>query len=168
MTAQTNPIKRANRSARAAGAVGKAPLCYRAFREVVLPGNEASILDFGAGPSAAHAKSLREDGYDVTAYDFGDNITDDIDPNALSRSYEIVIASNVLNVQEEELLPATLHQLYESVKPAGCLIWNYPASPRYTELSSRQMLQQVMSLGFVSSRLLAGTRTAPVYLCWKI
>jgi|TARA_X000001388_G_scaffold5635_5_gene3694 hypothetical protein len=165
---QTDPIKRANKSARSSGAVGRFPLCYRALRDIMLDGTDAEVLDFGAGPAAAHTKSLREDGYQVTAYDFGDNITDEIDTDALARSYEVVVASNVLNVQEPELLPVTLDQLYDAVKPAGCLIWNYPTSPRYSELTTREMLQKVMSLGFISATLIAGTRSAPVYLCWKI
>ena len=165
---QTNPIKRANRSARSSGAVGQFPLCYRAVRDVMFSDTDAEILDFGAGPAAAHTKSLREDGYHVTAYDFGDNITDEIDKEALSRSYEVVIASNVLNVQETELLSSTLNELYDAVKPAGCFIWNYPTAPRYGELTTREMLQKVMSMGFVSATLIAGTRNAPVYLCWKV
>ena len=172
---QTNPIKRANRSARSSGAVGRFPLCYRALRDLTqgqfilddssLPKGE--VLDFGAGPDAIHTKMLREDGYEVTAYDFGDNVTSEIDAQALTRSYEIVIASNVLNVQEEELIEVTLNQLFDSVKPGGCLLWNYPSSPRYMGLSTRQMIQRVMSLGFVASRRVGGTSSGPVYLCWK-
>ena len=164
---QTNPIKRANRSARSSGAVGRFPLCYRALRSLMSPCTTAEILDFGAGPAAAHTKTLMEDGYRATAYDFGDNITSEIDADALSRSYEVVVASNVLNVQEPELLSATLNQLYDAVKPAGCLVWNYPASPRYGGLTTKEMLQRVMSMGFISASLVGGTRNAPVYLCWK-
>ena len=184
---QTNPIKRANRSARSAGAVGRFPLCYQALRDITQtqvvddrtygPAGRAAgrqfwpggnILDFGSGPDAIHTKMLREDGFRVTAYDFGDNVTDEVDADALSRSYEVVLASNVLNVQEEELIEATLNQLFDAVKPGGCLIWNYPSSPRYMGLSARQMIQRVMSLGFVASRRIGGTSSGPVYLCWKI
>ena len=38
--------------------------------------NEESILDFGAGKLAIHTQWLKERGFNVTAYDFGDNIVE--------------------------------------------------------------------------------------------
>ena len=76
-------IQRANKSARSRGAVGSFPLCYRALRDVIAPEDGATVLDFGAGPDAAHTKVMREDGYEVTAHDFGDNVSDEIDESAL-------------------------------------------------------------------------------------
>ena len=101
---------------------------------------DAVILDFGAGPKACHTKMMLEDGWDVTAYDFGENITETHDIDALSKTYDIVFASNVLNVQSsEEMLEETIKQMWDAVKKGGILVVNYAGSPRYISWSTKEM-----------------------------
>ena len=90
-----------------------------------------SILDFGAGPKASHAEVLREAGFkNVTAYDL--KIVEGIhDANALIRKYDVINASNVLNVQPStNMLNKTLSELRGSLKEDGFIVANFPFEPR--------------------------------------
>lgn len=63
-----------------------------------------TILDFGAGTDAFGTLSLRSKGYKVTAYEIGRNFNPALhDPAALSRRYDVVFCSNVVNVQPSRL-----------------------------------------------------------------
>lgn len=94
---------------------------------------EDKVLDFGAGKSAVQTKGLRDEGYDVTAYDFGQNSQEGIhDPEALKRKYDVVYASNVLNVQDnQKMLNTTLNQISNAMKEDGTGVFNFASSPRY-------------------------------------
>jgi hypothetical protein len=89
------------------------------------------IFDFGAGWRAPHTAHLRAQGLDVTAHDFGRNFTAGVhDPLALSRTYDLVFASNVLNVQcTHRALLATIAQIAIATC-TGRAVANYPACPR--------------------------------------
>lgn len=79
---------------------------------------------------------LREEGFDVTAYECGDNARDIHDRKALSKKYDVVYASNVLNVQSnEKMIRDTIKQIYFAVKKGGCAIVNYPKTPRKNNLT---------------------------------
>ena len=131
-------IQIANATSRSNGAVGKNAIVPRIAREHAKPGQ--SILDFGAGKDALHAKALREAGLDVTAHEFGDNQNENHDRSALGRKYSMVYASNVLNVQESRaMLNTTLSQVFGALKRGGTFIANYPASPRKSELSNKEI-----------------------------
>ena len=106
-------------------------------RRYALPGQR--VLDFGAGPEAR--KAMRALGLDVTAYDSGENLRPGVhDPGALSRTYDIVLAANVLNTADTEaLLLATLDQIAAAVRPSGVTsatdpggiaLLNLPSDPR--------------------------------------
>ena len=74
--------------------------------------NRKTILDFGAGKGATSTKYLLSNGFDVAAYDLwcgeGDEL---LDKYALDRQYDVVFASNVINVQSSmEMLRETLTQ----------------------------------------------------------
>ena len=90
------------------------------------------ILDFGAGFHGRHTLWLRKQGFDVTAHDCGSNIQTGLhDLKALSREYDIVFASNVLNVQPTvPHLIRTLDQVYSIIKPGGVFFCNFPSVPR--------------------------------------
>lgn len=126
----------ANATARSGGAVGEAALVPSFAGKIA--GKGQSILDFGAGPRALHTMRLRAAGHTVTAYDFGENLVPGIhDPAALSRQYDVVFASNVLNVADTEaLLQLTLRQIVAAVKPDGSALLNLPAQPRKGAWSS--------------------------------
>lgn len=126
-------LARVNRTARSAGAVGPGAVvpgivCRTWYGARPIP----TVLDYGAGPEAVHSKMLRDCGLDVAAWDIGYNFREGVhDPQALSRTYDVVMASNVLNVQPTpEHLLAVLDELFGLVKPYGMLVCNYPASPR--------------------------------------
>lgn len=58
-----------------------------------------SILDFGAGKGAVHTKWLREVGFNVTAYDFGENCIEGLhDKDALKKWYDVVMAPRYLDL----------------------------------------------------------------------
>lgn len=107
------------------------------------------ILDFGAGYHGRHTLWLRKQGFDVTAYDCGANVQSGLhDPDALSRQYDIVFASNVLNVQPTvPHLIRVLDQTYGLIKPGGVFFCNFPSVPRkcnaiVTEQDLTEMLDE--------------------------
>lgn len=120
----------ANATARSGGAVGEGAL-VPAFAGKVAKRGE-TILDFGAGPEAQHTRRLMALGHHVTAHDFGQNRVRGVhDFAALSRQYDVVFASNVLNVADTEaLLLSTLDQIAAAVLPTGTAILNLPSEPR--------------------------------------
>jgi hypothetical protein len=93
------------------------------------PEQGLTFLDYGAGKKATQTKKLIEAGYDVTAYDMGNNVTELHDKNALKKEYDVVFASNVLNVQPTMgLIRQMLVEMNLSAKKY--IVMNYPSSPR--------------------------------------
>lgn len=129
------------------------------------------ILDFGAGKAAAHTLSLRDEGYNVTAYDFSQS--EHHDPTALNRKYTMVFASNVLNVQgsEEMLMHDTLNPISRVLKPGGKFICNLPSSPLkglYNGLTYKEainLLQDKLRAVFSKANRIEGS--TPVWVCTK-
>lgn len=121
-------INISNKTSRSSGAVGK---FAKVPRIVSLIGNrDHSILDYGAGKDAQHAKKLRAEGFDVTAHEFGSNQNDNHDKDALNKQYDHVYASNVLNTQNsKEMLFKTLDEIHSVIKKGGSFTTNLPASP---------------------------------------
>lgn len=135
-------IKKANKTSRSNGASAINP---DGTIRAVVPNfiyknidsyRDKTILDFGAGKDAIHTKWLRENGLNVTAYDFGDNCVKGVhDKYALDKRYDVVFASNVLNVQSSNIMmEATLNQIYKALKKGGTFIFNYPSKPRKSNL----------------------------------
>ena len=128
---------------------------------------KATILDYGAGKGAIHTQWLKEQGFDVTAYDFGENCVEGIhDKNALNKQYKVIMASNVINVSSSwDMLLETLRQMYDSLEYGGTLIMNYPASPRKMNLTARE-LENIIETIFKDKIYRAGGSTsAPL---WEI
>lgn len=130
-------------------------------------GKGFSILDFGAGKGALHTKWLREEGFNVVAYDFGDNLIDGLhDKDALSRKYDVVFCSNVLNVQSSmSMFWETLMQINNSLEPGGTLICNYPASPRKMQLNAVDVAALIKTVFGGTVERVGGTAQAPI---WKV
>jgi 2-polyprenyl-3-methyl-5-hydroxy-6-metoxy-1,4-benzoquinol methylase len=128
---------------------------------------EGNLLDFGAGKGAVHTKWLREQGFNATAYDFGDNIIEGLhDKNALQKQYKVIMASNVLNVQSSlSMLLETLRQIDNSLEPGGEFICNYPASPRKMELAANDLKEIIQSIFKGKIERVGGTSSAPL---WKV
>jgi cyclopropane fatty-acyl-phospholipid synthase-like methyltransferase len=128
---------------------------------------EDSILDFGAGKGAVHTKWLREEGFDVTAYDFGENCIEGIhDKNALQKQYKVIMLSNVLNVQSSmAMLFETLKQINNSLELGGEFICNYPSSPRKMELTANDLKEILQYIFKGRIEKVGGTASAPL---WKV
>ena len=128
---------------------------------------ESSILDFGAGKSATHTKWLREQGFNVVAYDFGDNLIEGLhDKNALGKQYSVVMASNVLNVQSSiDMLLETLNQIYNSLEPGGEFICNYPASPRKLAMTVSDLKEIIQYIFKGRIERAGGTSSTPL---WRV
>lgn len=159
----------ANATSRTNGAIGAKAIVPRVVREYLgYPDDDTMILDFGAGKHAVHAQALLEDGHNVLAHEFGDNI----DPRvhcelALMNKYDIVYASNVLNVQSTTLMArATLRQIANATKEGGVFFANYPSSPRKSDMTAKKMVQLLLEQ-FTTVVRVEGTAPAPVWKCIK-
>ena len=164
----TEEIKVANKTSRSGGAVGSSAITPEYIK--LFCHRSASILDFGAGKTAEHTASLRDLGFDdVTAHDFGDNVNEEFhNPKALARKYDIVYASNVLNVQSSvNMLGTTLETLAKCMKKKGFLLVNYPVSPRkgVMEQVDPEQLKAFLESFFIVVDRVGGTRTAPLFKC---
>src|SRR5574343_1594101 len=147
----------ANATSRARGAVGASAVVPKIVMSMNPQGK--TILDFGAGKDAAHAKALKDMGYDVTAYDFGSNVKDGIhDPGALSRQYDIVYASNVLNTQSSEnMLATTISQIRRAMHPGSVGIFNLPTTPRKFPELTPKLVKAYLDKAFSSVEIIGGT-----------
>lgn len=129
---------------------------------------DKAILDFGAGKGATATKYLLSKGFNVTAYDFwcgdGDAL---LDKDALKRQYDVVFASNVINVQSSiSMLLETLKQIHNVIKDGGEFIFNYPQSPRKTTLTADNIEVLVKSV-FKNIKKVGGTKAAPIWVAMK-
>lgn len=130
---------------------------------------EESLLDFGAGRDAVHTKWLREQGFNVTAYDFGDNCIEGLhDKDALGRQYKVIMASNVLNVSSSmNMLLGTLRQIYNSLEYGGKFVCNYPSSPRKMDLTATELAMIITSIFNGPMFRVGGNNSAPLWLVYK-
>lgn len=128
-----------------------------------------SILDFGAGKGAMHTKWLREQGFNVTAYDFGENCIEGLhDKNALKNKYDVVMASNVLNVcSSQNMLEETLRQISHSLKCGGVFVCNYPASPRKLDWRVEDIACMIRSYIGSDMERVGGSYSAPLWVIRK-
>lgn len=124
-----------NATYRATGSVGPKAVVPRIVPEVAKKTDR--ILDFGAGTKAIHTVALRKQGYNVTAYDIGNNVNPMThDTRALSKKWDVVYASNVMNVQPSPTyLLGLVRTLASILKKGGTLVANYPPSPRKSGMS---------------------------------
>lgn len=165
-----NDINIANKTFRKSSAIGLKAVVPKIIKQLLGNDKSKSILDFGSGTVPIHAINLKNEGYNITAYDFGSNLTKYHDANALSKKYDIVYASNVLNVQNsDEMLKETIRQISSVVKPDGFAIVNLPLSPRkgaYDNLNPKQQVEKLNSIllqYFTSIKQISDNSSSPVY-----
>jgi len=152
----------ANVTSRARGAIGAKAITPRYVETVAKP--EHTILDYGAGRDAAHAETLRGKGLKVTAHEFGGNANERHDPKALTRRYDIVYASNVLNTQSSKaMMSSTIDQIRAAVKPGGSFIGNFPMSPRKAGDIDAAHVQAELERRFKTVKRVGGTKSAPLF-----
>jgi len=110
---------------------------------------------------------LRDAGLDVTAHDFPANVRQGVhDPNALDWQYDIVMASNVLNVQSSNpMLQETVDQLIALRQPGGVIVANFPESPRKLPGATAGRIEDYFRLRGLQPHRVGGTKQAPV---WEI
>jgi hypothetical protein len=116
------------------------------LRANLSPAEAGATLDFGSGVDAVQVEELRGEGYSVVGYEWAPEEGDTsgraqkfreaaeaglLDPEALSRRYATVLASNVLNVQPSRAaLLGTLRQLHGALAEGGSLVANLASEPR--------------------------------------
>lgn len=109
---------------------------------------DARVLDYGAGKKPNQALMLISRGYDITMWEIGKNFVEGVhDPNALRRKYDIVYASNVLNVQfKPECLDLVLKITQGCLDPNGYGIFvaNYPDTPRKMPTLAPGVIEQLL------------------------
>ena len=127
-----------------------------------------TVLDFGAGRWCTSTKYLKQKGFDnIIPYDLwcgdGDEL---LDSQALDRTYDVVFASNVLNVQSSmSMLHETLWQIWDAVNYGGEFICNYPNSPRKMDLTADEIDHFIAATLGVIPEIVGGTKSAPI---WKV
>ena len=128
---------------------------------------DKKILDFGCGPDFIQGQYLNDLGFNVVGWDFGANKPKD-GVNKLEKIYDVVYASNVLNVISSlSMLTETLNQIYDCLEDGGVFIANYPASPRKMMISPRD-LAGIIKVKFGGlARQVGGVPSAPVWVFTK-
>jgi len=159
----------ANATSRSSGMIGPNAVVPRIVEKLV--DKSSTILDFSAGKTAAHAERRKGSGYDVTAYDYGGNQGELHDPDALSKTYDVVFASNVLNVQDsDEELKRTVQEIAESVAAGGVVIANLPSEPRKGAFNgtdpedATSLVRNLLAKHFQVVEVVSGGNTAPVFV----
>ena len=142
-----------NRTSRRKGAVGRSPLCYRVARGIVAQASKKAgpyrILDFGCGKEP-HLEGVvpgtlthLPEGISICPYDIGNN-AHGMKPVG---TYDLVILSNVLNVQPtDNLLKLVLLDAWFYVAEGGILLCNYPKKPRHCGVSDQQVWELLAAL----------------------
>jgi hypothetical protein len=161
-------IRLANSTARSAGAVGAKAITPQYVASTISPGE--SVLNFGAGkPDKAtgkylHSEIIRSFGGRVEEYDFGANAV-----GALDKKYNTVFASNVLNVQSTpQMLESTLSQIWDRVNNSGRAVFNYPSSPRYLQMSPKEVAASIERVTGLTPVRVGGTSSAPLWEVSKV
>lgn len=136
-------IEKMNRTARSKGAVGKNAIVPKVVKEFA---NHADrILDYGSGKDLIHTRALREAGFRVDAFDIGANVTTEHIICPAYMYYDIVFASNVLNIQPDNVrLLNTIVDIMDALKPKGIFICNYPKTPRHFVDLTTEMLDSIL------------------------
>jgi len=155
-------ITQANKTCRDRGSVGERALVPRYILKHSDIGK--TYLDFGAGKRARHVETLRMHGLEVDAYDFGDNFVRGLHVKLGKKKYDVVYASNVLNVQtNEEMLHKTLLEIVGVCSEE--FICNYPESPRKCRNISVGRLREILEEYFLEVERVGGSSGAPIFRC---
>jgi hypothetical protein len=141
-------VEAVTKTARSAGAVGPKAKVPKLILDITYDDSDW-ILDYGSGRKAIHTEMLRDAGYgNAWAYDFM------IDPEAYKLflddlgatkgKWDIIFASNVMNVQlTEEMLDRTLNEIWHLMNPYSIFITNYPKTPRKLPLTTEQLYSKL-------------------------
>lgn len=127
-----------------------------------------SILDYGSGRNAWHSRYLISLGYNVTAYEIGKNFNDLYhSKTSLKSVYDVVYASNVLNVQPNVVfLKTVLSEIEQCTSDNGSFICNYPYSPRKNKSISTNDMKAYLKSYFKEVKPLPKV-SSPTWICRK-
>ena len=130
--------------------------------------HKLQVLDFGAGFGAPHAARLRAEfpQVNIVAWDFGRNFQSEVhDGAALGRRYDLVYASNVLNVQSTlHALTGTIAQIAWVTASDGMAVANYPGSPRKMPYEfGHQAMSELLWEFFRKVERIGGGYSTPVW-----
>lgn len=164
-------MKQVTKTARSKGAIGRNPVCLRYILTLNRKHSTTlSYLDYGAGPEAIHTQHLLSLGFDCRAWDIGENFNPKIHKHdALFYCYDVVMASNVLNVQpDKKHFLKVLKELHMCVRKTGRVILNYPKEPRKMPQITERELRSLLGQWFeeVSAKPIGNSHT-PVWVCTK-
>ena len=124
---------------------------------------DKKILDYGCGSEFIQGKYLQKLGFNVYAWDFGENKPEEC-VVSLEQVYDVIYASNVLNViSSESMLMETINQIYDCLNDGGVFIANYPTSPRKMECSAASIGQIICTKFGCGANIVAGGKSAPVW-----
>lgn len=127
---------------------------------------DKKILDFGCGSEFIQGKYLRDLGFDVSGWDFGDNKPKSC-VDKLEKIYDVVYASNVLNViSSQSMLMETIEQINNCLKDGGVFIANYPQSPRKMSISEKEMRKIIQEKFGGEGHKISGV-SAPMWMFTK-
>jgi hypothetical protein len=160
-------IRAVNQTYRARGATsgasGARAVVPRVVESLISPRDR--VLDFGAGTEAIHARNLRLKGYNVFAYDIGMNLDPAIhDRTALTKKWDVVYASNVMNVQpSKSALVDLLSVISQILVKGGLFVGNYPSSPRKSGLSVSDV-DMLLNKQFSAVERVKGV-SSPTWVC---
>ena len=167
ITGRGPEVVAANRTGAGSGAMRRPTLVTKWVQENVDPSK--SILDFGAGKTAFQTSLLKEGGFNVTAHDFGGNVVAGVhDAGALSKQYQVVMASNVLNVQSDlDMLDKTVSSIAQATADDGAAIVNFPKEPRYPKDKPLELgdIEGALKNHFGKIVRVGGSAGAPI---WKL
>lgn len=131
-------MNKTSRSGR--GAIGSNAKVPRVVMQIASTAEK--ILDFGAGKDAAQTQALRAQGYQhVDAYDIGVNQKEGLHVANPAGGYDVVFASNVMNVQPDGQRIIKVAQYCRSqLRKGGTFVCNFPKDPRKSGLKDREFL----------------------------
>ncbi len=166
--ASAEETKIANKTSRNSPAIGAKAITPAYVRQYVKEhlDMDASILDYGAGKTAAHAQAMVEDGFQCLAWEFGNNVNPRYHCElALMNVYDVVYASNVLNVQSSmEMLRETIGDVKRVSNSNSVFIANFPADPRKMKYLTTGAMRAVLEEEFATVTQVGGTKRAPLWL----
>ena len=95
------------------------------------------MLDYGSGKVPRQTELLRQAGYDVAAHELAENCVLGVHASArevwIDTAWDVVLMSNVLNVQHDESEAAQLVANVMRVHKPRVLIFNLPNAPSHWE-----------------------------------
>ena len=133
-----SPTKTASRAIMVSGRYDEPAAVYLSIVDMGRPvvfsyGGGLDSFGLRCGATAPHVQALDVMGYDIVGYDIGDDDVGLVDKGALRRrKYNVVLASNVINVQPSwAALNTVLDELRLAAGHRGMVVMNLADDPRW-------------------------------------